>query len=137
PCGSRVPARPCLDDGDPRQPDQGRGTARSVPEQLAQEEPGTRRERLSGIKGRLGRPDAALLYSRHIALHKCHAREMAYDMAARAGFGDSILISEASRHERRRVLILPGAIAVICALLTTAASFVILTGLTPFVPDES
>jgi two-component system nitrogen regulation sensor histidine kinase NtrY len=62
---------------------------------------------------------------------------MAYNMAAQAGFGDSNLISEASRHERRRVLILPGVIAVICALLTAAASFVILTGLTPIVPDES
>jgi len=58
-------------------------------------------------------------------------------MAAQAGFGDSNLISEVSRHERRRVLILPGVVAVVCALLTAGVSFVILTGLTPIVPDES
>jgi two-component system nitrogen regulation sensor histidine kinase NtrY len=57
-------------------------------------------------------------------------------MAAQAGFGNPDLISEAPRNERRRVLILPGVIAVVCALLTAASSFVILTGLTPIVPDE-
>ncbi|MDN5927318.1 MAG: PAS domain-containing sensor histidine kinase [Hyphomicrobiales bacterium] len=57
-------------------------------------------------------------------------------MAAQAGFGSPNLISEAPRNERRRVLILPGVIAVVCALFAAASSFVILTGLTPIVPDE-
>jgi len=40
------------------------------------------------------------------------------------------------RPERRRVLLLPGLLAVLGALLTAAGSFVILTGLTPIVPDK-
>jgi two-component system nitrogen regulation sensor histidine kinase NtrY len=58
-------------------------------------------------------------------------------MAIEADLGNSSLIPRAASIERRRVLVLPGVIAVVCALLTAAGSFVILTGLTPIVPDES
>jgi two-component system nitrogen regulation sensor histidine kinase NtrY len=58
-------------------------------------------------------------------------------MAIEADLGNSSLIPQAASLERRRVLVLPGVIAVVCALLTAAGSFVILTGLTPIVPDES
>jgi len=46
------------------------------------------------------------------------------------------MLSNAWRPERRRVLLLPGLLAVLGALLTAAGSFVILTGLTPIVPDK-
>jgi len=46
------------------------------------------------------------------------------------------LLSNRQRPERRRVLLLPGLLAVLGALLTAAGSFVILTGLTPIVPDK-
>jgi two-component system nitrogen regulation sensor histidine kinase NtrY len=46
------------------------------------------------------------------------------------------VLSNTSRPERRRVLLLPGLLAVLGALLTAAGSFVILTGLTPIVPDK-
>ena len=39
--------------------------------------------------------------------------------------------------EGRRLLALPGVIAVICALIAAAASFAILVGVTPITPDES
>jgi two-component system nitrogen regulation sensor histidine kinase NtrY len=58
-------------------------------------------------------------------------------MAIEADLGNSSLIPQAESLERRRVLVLPGVIAVVCALLTAGGSFVILTGLTPIVPDES
>jgi two-component system nitrogen regulation sensor histidine kinase NtrY len=58
-------------------------------------------------------------------------------MAIGANLGNSHLIPQASGLERRRVLVLPGVIAVVCALLTAGISFVILTGLTPIIPDET
>jgi two-component system nitrogen regulation sensor histidine kinase NtrY len=58
-------------------------------------------------------------------------------MAIEADLGNSTLIPEASGFERRRFLVLPGVVAVLCALITAGGSFVILTGLTPIVPDES
>ncbi|MGN6469946.1 MAG: ATP-binding protein [Rhizobiaceae bacterium] len=58
-------------------------------------------------------------------------------MAIGANLGNSHLIRQASGLERRRVLVLPGVIAVVCALLTAGISFVILTGLTPIIPDET
>ncbi|MBN9079522.1 MAG: PAS domain-containing sensor histidine kinase [Rhizobiales bacterium 65-79] len=58
-------------------------------------------------------------------------------MAVQANLDSSNVIPQVSGPERRRVLVLPGVVAVVCALLTAAGSFVILTGLTPLVPDES
>src|SRR5690606_41196725 len=39
--------------------------------------------------------------------------------------------------EGRRLLALPGVVAVVCALATAAISFAILVGATPIIPDET
>jgi two-component system nitrogen regulation sensor histidine kinase NtrY len=47
------------------------------------------------------------------------------------------LFSPASPVDARRLLALPGVVAIVCALLTAAVSFAILVGATPITPDET
>jgi two-component system nitrogen regulation sensor histidine kinase NtrY len=77
-----------------------------------------------------------LLQNRHNALHHCNAGDgitMTTDAAAIANGRESM----AGRPDGRRLLALPGVVAVLLALVSAVGSFVILVGLTPIQPTSS
>lgn len=59
------------------------------------------------------------------------------DMAPQAPTTNQPLFSEPGARDGRRLLALPGVIAVVGALMTAAISFTILVGATPITPNES
>ena len=72
-----------------------------------------------------------MLHNRHNALHRCHNNAVAH-MATQTVTAHQSLFSPG--REGRRLLWLPGVGAILGALITAAASFAILVGVTPITP---